>query len=55
MNLEDIKIDDNKITEDQLEALYIYLSMTYDTMNEEEKRVWYHIMKKIDKEFHEQD
>ena len=39
MNLEDIKIDDSKITEDQLEALYIYLSMTYDTMDEEEKKV----------------
>ena len=55
MNLEDIKIDDSKITEDQLEALYIYLSMTYDTMDEEEKKAWYYIMNKIDKEFYEQD
>jgi hypothetical protein len=55
MNLEDIKIDDSKITEEQLEALYIYLSMTYDTMDEEEKKAWHYIMKKIDNEFHEQD
>ena len=55
MNLEEIEIDENKITKDQLEALYIYLSMTYDTMSNDEKQAWYHIMQKIDKEFHEQD
>lgn len=55
MNLEDIQIDESKITEEQLESLYIYLSMMYDTMNEEEKIVWYHIMKKIDKEFYDQN
>jgi hypothetical protein len=55
MNLEDIKIDDSKITEEQLESLYVYLSMTFDTMNNDEKQAWYYIMKKIDNQFHEQD
>jgi hypothetical protein len=29
--------------------------MSYDTMDEEEKKAWYYIMKKIDNEFHEQN
>ena len=55
MNLEDIQIDDSKITEEQLESLYVYLSMTFDTMTDDEKQAWYYIMQKIDKEFHEQN
>jgi len=55
MNLEDIQIDENKITEEQLESLYIYLSLSYETMSDDEKKVWYYIMKKIDSEFYEQD
>lgn len=55
MQAEDFQIEGDKITEEQLNALYIYLSMTYDTMKEEEKQTWYNIMKKIDKEFYDQD
>ena len=55
MQLEDFQIEGDKITEEQLEALYIYLSMTYDTMKDDEKQAWYYIMKQIDKEFNEQD
>lgn len=55
MQAEDFQIQGDKITEEQLNALYIYLSMTYDTMKEEEKQTWYNIMKKIDKEFYDQD
>jgi hypothetical protein len=29
--------------------------MTFDTMKDEEKSMWYEIMQKIDKEFYEQD
>ena len=53
MQLEDFQIEGDKITEEQLEALYIYLSMSYDTMTQEEKSVWYEIMQKIDKEFYD--
>ena len=45
------EISDNKITEDQLEALYIYLSLNYNNMKDDEKMVWYELMKRIDKEF----
>lgn len=49
------EISDNEITEEQLQALYIYLSMNYDNMKEDEKLLWYEVMKKIDKEFDDHD
>lgn len=49
------KIEDNNLTEDQIQALYIYLAMNYDTMNEEEKKTWYYIMENIDSEFKEDE
>jgi len=45
------EISDKEITEDQLEALYIYLSLNYNNMKDDEKMVWYELMKQIDKEF----
>jgi hypothetical protein len=51
----EFEISDNEITEDQLQALYIYLSLNYDSMKEDEKKVWYEIMKKIDIEFNNYD
>ena len=39
------------ITEEQLEALYIYLSFAFDTMDKEEKLFWTELMKELDKEF----
>jgi hypothetical protein len=44
-------MENEKITEEQLEALYIYLSLNYDTFNDEEKMFWYEVMKEIDGEF----
>jgi len=55
MQAEDFQIEGDKLTEEQLDALYIYLSMTFETMKDEEKTMWYEIMQKIDKEFYEQD
>ena len=55
MQIEDFQIEGDKITEEQLNALYIYLSMTFNTMKDEEKTIWYQIMKKIDKDFYDQD
>ena len=51
----EFEISDNKITEEQLEALYIYLSLNYNNMKDEEKMVWYELMKQIDKEFQSYD
>lgn len=47
----EFEISENKITEEELQALYLYLSMNYENMTREEKMVWFEIMKRIDKEF----
>ena len=44
---------EEKITEEQLEALYIYLSLHFDTFNNEEKLFWIELMQKLDNEFEE--
>jgi hypothetical protein len=44
-------MENEKITEEQLEALYIYLSLNYDTFTNEEKIFWFEVMKEIDEEF----
>ena len=49
-----MEINEDKITEEQLEALYIYLSFAFDTMDKEEKLFWIELMKKLDKEFIEE-
>ena len=55
MKLEDLKLDDSKLTDNQIQALYMYLSMNYENMDEEEKKAWYYIMQKIDIEFKEDE
>lgn len=52
---DEIKIDNDTITEEQLNALYMYLSMTWDTMNDSEKETWIKLMQQIDKNFYEID
>jgi len=49
-----MEIKENKITEEQLEALYIYLSFAFDTMEKEEKLFWIELMKELDNEFIEE-
>lgn len=51
----EFEITEDKVTEEQLEALYIYLSLNYNNMNNDERLLWYELMKKIDKEFIEYD
>jgi hypothetical protein len=45
---------EEKITEEQLEALYIYLSLHFDTFSDEEKLFWIDLMKELDTEFIEE-
>ena len=44
-------MEKNEITEEQLEALYIYLSLNYDSFNDEEKKFWFELMDELDQEF----
>lgn len=48
-----MEINGEKITEEQLEALYVYLSFAFDTMDKDEQLFWIELMKNIDKEFTE--
>jgi hypothetical protein len=55
MKLEDLKLDNSKLTDNQIQALYMYLSMDYESMDADEKKAWYYIMQNIDKEFNDID
>jgi hypothetical protein len=51
--MEENEIKEDKITEEQLEALYVYLSFAFDGMEKDEKLFWIDLMKQLDKEFTE--
>ena len=44
-----------ELTEDQIQAIYIYLALHYDEMSDEDKLYWNFIMEKIDPEYGKQD
>ena len=41
----------NSVTEEELDALYIYLSFHFDSMSNEDKLFWTDLIKKLDNEF----
>ena len=47
------KGEDNKelITEEELQALYVYLSIQFESMNDQQKLLWIETMKSLDPEF----
>jgi hypothetical protein len=47
--IEGKKIED--ITEEELDAIYIYLSFHFEDMSNEDKLFWIDLIKKIDNEF----
>lgn len=50
-NLENI--EGRQLTEQELDALYLYLDMYMDDMSDEEKIFWTQLLEKIDPEFYE--
>ncbi len=42
-----------EIKEGDLDALYFYVEMNLDSMDEKEKEFWLEILQKIDKDFYE--
>lgn len=42
-----------QITEEELQGLYMYLSLYFDDMTKEQKLTWIEIMQKLDKNFNE--
>jgi hypothetical protein len=49
MLIEGEKIE--SITEEELDALYIYLSFHFESMSNEDKKFWIELIKKLDIEF----
>lgn len=39
------------LTEEEIQALYIYLSMQFENMNDQQKMLWIETMKTLDPEF----
>jgi hypothetical protein len=52
---EEIETASLELTEEQIQAIYIYLAIHYDEMQDSEKLYWNYIMEKIDPEYGKQD
>lgn len=48
--IKDIK---DNVSETELDAIYIYLEMNYETFTEQEKIFWIELLKRIDPEFYD--
>jgi hypothetical protein len=55
MNIENKETIKPQLTEEELQGLYMYLSMHYEEFTEEEKMNWTLVMKELDPEFNDQD
>ena len=51
MNIENKETDKPKLTEEELQGIYMYLSMHYEQMTQEEKNTWIVLMNQFDPEF----
>ena len=51
MNIENKETIKPELTEEELQGLYMYLSMHYEELTEEEKKNWTLIMMELDPEF----
>jgi hypothetical protein len=43
------------VTEEEIQALYVYLSTEFDSMSDQQKLLWIEAMKTIDPEFNDYD
>jgi len=53
MNIENVNIDN--ITEEELNSIYAYLDMEFESMNASDKLIWIKIIEIVDKKFKEDD
>ena len=42
-----------KLTDKELQALYVYLSMQFENMSDQQKMLWIETMKSLDPEFND--
>jgi len=52
---EELEIETSELSEEQIEAIYVYLSLTYEDMTSEEQLYWNYILEKIDPEYEKED
>lgn len=51
MNIENKEINKLELTEEEIQAMYMYLSMQFENMNDQQKLLWIETMKSLDPEF----
>jgi hypothetical protein len=51
MNIENKETDKPELTEEEIQGIYMYLSMHYEQMTQEEKNTWIVLMNQFDPEF----
>lgn len=51
--LDVIQAENRELTEEELDALYIYLSMYFEEMTLEQQNFWLEVLKVFDKNFYE--
>jgi len=49
LNIEENNKQD--LTKEEIQALYVYLSMQFESMNDQQKLLWIETMKSLDPEF----
>ena len=55
MDIENKETIKPQLTEEELQGVYMYLSMHYEELTEEEKKNWTLLMKELDPEFDNHD
>jgi hypothetical protein len=53
MNTENKETNKPQLTEDELQGIYLYLSMYYEQMTQEQKDTWIMLMNELDPEFND--
>lgn len=55
--LQNIQGEEQKdiVTEEEIQALYVYLSTEFDSMSDQQKLLWIEAMKTLDPEFNDYD
>ena len=53
MNTENKETNKQQLTEDELQGIYLYLSMYYEQMTQEQKNTWIMLMNELDPEFND--
>ena len=50
-----MSMQQNNLTEDQLDSIYSYLSIAFDEMKEDEQKMWVLLLSLYDPEFNEDE